>query len=249
MFAFASASYIPYRHGAVCAAGTAHTDCWFNGIAALASNNGGQTFHYLGDPPGHLPFPPQAAYRPDIADPPGYMTATNFVTWRGALYSILWRRGEHPGDPPANCLVRAAIANPLHWEAWSRSGFTPIADFVNGRWEARAATCAAIDFRSRTPIRGIVLDPSSQTFIAVFQYRDSRRNEQGFYTATSSDLVAWSKPEKLLAVALSSNDKPPGIEPAKIVTGRPGHDAGQAHSSLGISGNAVAQWRLATGPR
>ena len=44
IFAFASASFIPYRHRIACKAGTANTDCWYNGLAALTSDDGGRTF-------------------------------------------------------------------------------------------------------------------------------------------------------------------------------------------------------------
>ena len=85
VFAFASASFIPYRHDMPCDTGNARTDCWYNGIAALSSTDGGATFAYLGAPPRQIAFPPPAPYDATAADPPGFMTATNIVAWQGAL--------------------------------------------------------------------------------------------------------------------------------------------------------------------
>jgi hypothetical protein len=199
VFALASASFIPYRHGKACAAGTgARTDCWLNGIAALRSDDGGATFHYLGTPPHHIAFPPPEPYRTDLADPPGFVSATNIVSWNGQLFTILWRRGGDDGERSRNCLARAANDDPLKWDIWSGGRFVSATRFEDQSWTVLTTNCDAIG--PATPIRGIVFHEESQAFLAVFQYRRGER--QGFYYATSRDLVSWSRPKPLLLVDL-----------------------------------------------
>jgi hypothetical protein len=198
IFALASASFIPYRHGMKCEAGDGErTDCWLNGIAALRSEDGGATFHYLGNPPHQVAFPPPEQYRPDVADPPGFVSATNIVAWNSDLFAILWRRGDD-AERSRNCLARAPGGDPLVWEMWSGGRFLPASRFENGAWIVSTTDCDAIGPGSA--IRGIVLHEKSRTFLSVFQYRTG--SESGFYYATSTDLIEWSRPAPLLQIDL-----------------------------------------------
>lgn len=203
VFAFASASFIPYRHQMPCEVGKARTDCWYNGIAALQSTDGGATFTYLGAPPRQVAFPPPAPYDDAVADPPGFMTATNIGAWNGALYSILWRRGGDGETKSHNCLVRAPTSDTARWEFWSGSGFVPATVFAEGGWAAATFDCASIDIPGQPVIRGIVLHEPTQTFVAVFQ--DRTRDAHGFFYATSADLVHWSEPRLLLQTDLAAD--------------------------------------------
>ncbi|MEJ0011737.1 MAG: hypothetical protein WDM94_03735 [Bauldia sp.] len=207
VFAFASASFIPYRHGMLCSAGPARTDCWYNGIAALSSTDGGATFGYLGAPPQQIAFPPPAPYDSGVADPAGFITATNIVAWQGALYTILWRRGED--GKSHNCLARAEGGDPLRWQVWSGTGFVPATAFASNAWQIATADCAAIGPKTQPVIRGLVLNEKDRTFIAVFQYRTGTSGEEhGFYYATSPDLIRWSEPSLLLATDLQADAAP-----------------------------------------
>jgi hypothetical protein len=206
VFALASASFIPYRHAMPCAAGNARTDCWFNGIAALASTDGGVTFAYLGEPPRQIAFPPPQPYDAASADPPGFMTATNIVSWRGYLYTILWRR--EAGGESHNCLARARADDTQHWEVWSGDGFVSAASFTGSGWSVAADDCAAVGPKAQPVIRGLALHEADQTFVAVFQYRTG--GARGFYYATSRDLIRWSPPQALLNVDLAADAAPRG---------------------------------------
>lgn len=200
VFAFASASFIPYRHDIPCVAGTKRTDCWYNGLAALRSDDGGATFQYLGKPPGQIAFPPPEPYRSDVPDPAGFLTATNIVAWKDSLYAILWRRGGDGETKSHNCLARAPADNLTAWDVWSGSVFVPAARFDGEDWSSLTTTCAAIGPATQPNIRGLVLQTRTQAFIAVFQYRAEK--QLGFFYATSKDLITWSAPALLLAVDL-----------------------------------------------
>ncbi len=202
VFAFATASFIPYRHDIPCAAGTERTDCWYNGLAALHSDDGGATFQYLGTPPRQIAFPPPEPYRSDIANPAGFLTATNIVAWNGSLYTILWRRGGDGETKSHNCLARAPADNVMAWDVWSGSEFVPGAHFDGEGWLTRTSVCGAVGPTTQPNIRGLVLQVRTQTFVAVFEYRSG--NSLGFFYATSKDLITWSTPELLLAVDLQA---------------------------------------------
>jgi hypothetical protein len=208
IFAFASASFIPYRHGIACEAGKVRTDCWRNGIAALQSSDSGNTFHYLGTPPEQVAFPPPEPYRSHIVDPPGFISATNIVRWQGSLYTVLWQRGDEE-EPSRNCLARASANNPLAWEVWSGDAFIPATHFDGRQWIAATTSCAAIDIAGQPVIRGIVFHEASETFIAVFQKRTKAAS--GFFYATSRDLIAWSEP--LLLIDLDLRSDTGGVRP------------------------------------
>lgn len=201
IFALASASFIPYRHGEACAAGRERTACWSNGIAALSSQDGGRSFSYTAPPPRHVLMPPQP-FTPQVRDPAGFVSATNIVSYKGDLYSIVWRR-EADGKRSRNCLVRAPGGDVRRWEMWTGEGFAPMAQEGPAGWQVEGTDCAAIG-RGLPAIRGLVLHPASSTFIAVFQMRPRgpTGGEDGFYTATSKDMVTWSPPRLLLAQPL-----------------------------------------------
>ncbi len=169
VFALASASFIPYRHKIACAAGTATTDCWYNGLAALQSSDGGETFHYLGAPPDQLVFPPPEAYRDDVADPPGFMTATNIIEWKGALYTIVYRRGAGGDDPSRNCLARADSDNPLALGALERHARScrprrfAMAPGMSTRPPARPSVRRTRSAGSSSPRRTTLSSPSFST--------------------------------------------------------------------------------------
>jgi hypothetical protein len=207
VFALASASFIPYRHGERCLAGARRTDCWINGIVALASSDGGRTFEDTAPPPRNAVLPPPSPYRPDVADPPSFVTATNIVTVDGYLYSIVWRR-DADRERSRNCLIRATEGDTDHWSVWNGATFVPLAERTAPGWSVQNLDCARIGPPGLPAIRGLVYAPESRTFAAVFQHR--RRDaggavEAGFFYATSPDLVAWSRPKLLLAVPLRAD--------------------------------------------
>ncbi|HQS08103.1 MAG: hypothetical protein B7Y12_16085 [Rhizobiales bacterium 24-66-13] len=212
VFALASASFIPYRHGTVCAAGPARTDCWRNGLVALVSHDGGRSFTNSAPPPKHALMPPPEAYSAQVKNPAGFISATNIVPFKGDLYSIVWRRDANARQS-RNCLVRARGGNTDHWEVLTNGGFAALADRMADGWHVRTTDCDRIGPRGLPAIRGLVLHPATGTFVAVFQHR--RRGpdgtaEAGFFTVQSQDLISWSQPRLLLPVALRGDREAEG---------------------------------------
>ncbi len=204
VFALASASFIPYRHGTACEAGDHRTDCWFNGIVALSSDDGGRSFEYMAPPPRHTVFPPPAPYRPDVADPPGFITATNIVPHEGHLYSIVWQRGA-TREKLRNCLVRAPDDDPTRWSILAAGEFVPAASFSATGWTIHSTECDRVGPRGLSSIRGLVVHEPSGTFVAVYQHRrrDAEGNlSHGIFYSTSDDMRDWSMPQLLMQARL-----------------------------------------------
>ncbi|GGF66347.1 hypothetical protein GCM10007301_27560 [Azorhizobium oxalatiphilum] len=222
VFAFASASFIPYRHKERCNAGSERTACWRNGVAALVSHDGGKTFTDSAPPPAHVLMPP-VPYSPDQKNPAGFISATNIVTYKGDLYSIVWRR-DAEARRSRNCLVRAKDGNVDRWEVWIGDSFAPLAERTPQGWKVERTDCAAVG-QGLPSIRGLVFHPASGTFIAVFQMqpRGKQQGESGFYTATSKDMVQWSEPKLLSAQPLRD-----GLEDAGTFNGYPALIDGQS---------------------
>lgn len=230
VFAFASASFIPYRHGERCAAGTERTACWRNGIVALNSSDGGRSFADTAAPPSHVVMPPDT-YTPEVKNPPGFISATNIVPYQGDLYSIVWRR-DADARQSRNCLVRAKGGNVDHWEVWTGEGFAPMANLAAGGWQVKRTDCAAIGAQGLPAIRGLVLHPASNTFLAVFQQRrriPGGAVEEGFFMATSADLITWSAPRLLVSLPLRAGPGDTGMfvgYPSLIDDSSPDRDFG-----------------------
>lgn len=197
IFALASASYMPYRHNQSCTAGKGRTACWYNGIAALISTDGGKSFSYLGNPPHHLVLRPPEPYSGNSRNPPGFITATNFVKHEGHAYSIVWYRGRKAPER-YNCLLRASVSNPLEWEVWTGAAYESVARFEDNQWTTSSRTCAAIGDGVLGNVRSIIFHEPSRTFFAVYSKSSKPPNgTSGFYYSTSKNLHDWS-PGKLI---------------------------------------------------
>jgi hypothetical protein len=193
IFALASASYMPYRHKQSCAAGKGRTACWYNGIAALTSNDGGKNFTYLGSPPHHLVLRPPEPYGNRQRNPPGFITATNIVKHNGYAYTMVWYRGRKASER-YNCLLRAPASAPYAWEAWTGAGYERVAGFAEDRWTTNNTLCAPVGRNVLENVRSIILHEPSQTFIAIYsKLPKPSLGAAGFHYSTSKNLLDWSE--------------------------------------------------------
>lgn len=247
VFALGSAGFMPSRHaGLACGAGTARTDCWYNGIVALRSEDGGVSFRNDAPPPRHALLAPPAAYDPSVRHPAGFITATNLVPWRGHVHTVVRRRGE-PLDASATCVFRAARDDLSRWEMWDGSAFVAATVREAGGWRNLDTRCAGVGSPPLRPARGLVLHEASQTFVAV--YEDRTPAGEGVFYRTSRDLVSWAPARLLLPAKLRSSAGPdePYIGYPSII------DETSADRNFGTAGPrpALLHTRIvpATGPR
>jgi hypothetical protein len=189
IFGLVSASFIPYRHGMLCGAGTGSTDCWINGIASVQSTNAGDTFTYPAAVPKHIFMAPPIPYDSMVAVQPSYVSVTNFVPWHDSLFAMVWRRNA-TGIASFNCLIKAAKNDLDNWYVLTNSGYQ-LMSTLNGSsgWTLNSFTPKAIPVLSRN-VRALVLHEPTQTFIAIFQ--DRVNNIPGFYYSTSQNLQTWT---------------------------------------------------------
>lgn len=205
VFALGSAGFMPSRHGLACGAGNARTDCWYNGIVALRSGDGGVSFRNDAPPPRHAFLAPPAAYDPAIRHPAGFITATNLVPWRGHVHTLVRRRGE-PLEAGGTCLFRAARDDLSRWEMWDGGAFVASTVREAGGWRNLDTRCAGVGSPPLRPARGLVLHEASQTFLAV--YEDRTPAGEGVFYRTSRDLVSWTPARLLLPAKLRSSAGP-----------------------------------------
>lgn len=193
IFAFGSAAFMPYRHGQKCRVGEGRTACWYNGIVALHSRDGGRTFQYQGEPPAHVVFPPPEAYRDDVRSPPGFITITNIVREGGYRYALAWYR-DRTLAKSRNCLVRAPADDLSRWSIKTTESFREVARFDQGGWRTTPVECEGVGQGVLGTVRAIVFHPETKRFVAVF-FRSNRSKPElsGIYYSTSPDLVAWSE--------------------------------------------------------
>lgn len=193
IFAFGSAAFMPYRHGQKCRVGESRTSCWYNGIVALISKDGGRTFRYQGEPPAHVVFPPPEAYRDDVRSPPGFITITNIVRQGGYRYALAWYR-DSPLSKSRNCLVRAPADDLSRWSIKTADGFREVARFSEGGWRTAPLDCEGVGEGVLGTVRAILYHPETKRFISVFFRADRGKPDMnGLYYSTSPDLVKWSE--------------------------------------------------------
>lgn len=198
IFAVGSASYMPYRHGATCNAGRDRTDCWYNGIVGLQSTNGGVSFRYFRPPPDHVILKPDDGYDPNTRQPRGYTWTTNFVPFKGYVYSLV--RVRTANEKSKMCLMRFPAQSPWEWEYWSGSTFAPVA----GHDKNACATIGGANF----PARGLYYHEKRRLWLAIYDTRTPKDPKgRGVYFRVSRDMINWGEPQLLKWFPLDERTK------------------------------------------
>jgi hypothetical protein len=170
--------------------------CWYNTILAFRSDDAGRTF-VAGSPlvVAGAPFRQeveQGRHR-------GFFNPSNIFANGAYKYAFISTTGWD-GQPYGACLFRNA--DPLNsngWRALDGKGFSiRYNDPYKGNSLPRAcAPIAPFGF----PVGAVVRHRASGMFVAIWEApkNESDRPVDGFYTATSRDLLTWSRPRLLLA--------------------------------------------------
>lgn len=184
-----------HRRPAQCPSGK-YIDCWYNAIAAAISTDGGQ--HFQRARPGSdliaaLPY----RYDEVTGHHSGYFNPSNMVMKDGALFMMIFAtevKAQHAG----NCLLRTdRIADPGAWRAWDGLGFNVVlVDPYQSDEAPDLHVCAPVGrSQLRWPVTSLVMHKPSGLFIAVMM---NGARGGGVLYATSTDLVTWSAPVKLM---------------------------------------------------
>ncbi len=185
--------------------------CWTNTILAYGSRDGGATFTRT------RPFVVAAApFRQDVGQGRhrGFFNPSNIVAIGGARYAMIVTTGWD-GQPAGTCLFRAFDPRAVEskdepdqhgsnrhgweWRAWDGAAFTVRFEDPYAARTPTAKPCVTIEPFAYA-VGSIVRHRATGTWIAVLQARSGGAFPvDGFYVATSHDLLHWSPPTLLLA--------------------------------------------------
>ena len=175
--------------------------CWTNTILAYRSGDGGATFART------RPLVVAAApFRQDVGQGRhrGFFNPSNIVEDGAARYAMIVTTGWD-GQPSGTCLFRALDpggAGSRHrwdWRAWDGAGFTVRYDDPYAVRAPAVKPCETIEPFAYA-VGSIVRRRATGTWIAVVQARAGGAFPvDGFYVATSRDLLHWGAPTLLMA--------------------------------------------------
>ncbi|MBV8850032.1 MAG: hypothetical protein JOZ16_10675 [Methylobacteriaceae bacterium] len=171
--------------------------CWYNTILSFSSDDAGHTF--TKSSPLVVAAPPfrqnleQGRHR-------GFFNPSNIFALAAYKYALISTTGWN-GQPYGACLFRNE--NPLNsagWRAFDGSAFSIRYDDPYKRQTRAPGACAPIA-PFGFPVGAVVRHRSSGMFIAVWEApkNESDRPVDGFYAATSRNLIDWSAPRLILA--------------------------------------------------
>jgi hypothetical protein len=172
--------------------------CWYNSILAYRSRDGGANFGK--DRPlvvASAPFGQQA----EQGRHRGFFNPSNIFS-DGAYEYVFAATTGWDGQPHGACLLRTdRPADPAAWRAYDGHAFTiRYSDPYISKAAATTKPCAPIG-GFVFPVGAVVRERQSRQWIAVFQAakNDGAFPVDGFYYATSNDLLHWSEARLLTA--------------------------------------------------
>ncbi len=170
--------------------------CWYNTILAYRSGDGGATFGRM-----RPAVVAAAPFRQDVEQGRhrGFFNPSNIVAEGKARYALIVTTGWN-GQPYGSCLFRTEDPGRAgSWRAWDGSGFTIRYEDPYGERSPAAKPCRTIEPFAYA-VGSIVRHRATGTWIAVFQAKAGGAFPlDGFYVATSRDLLHWGGPKLLLA--------------------------------------------------
>lgn len=179
--------------------------CWRNTITFAVSRDGGRSFA-APPPPQHLVATPPRRYEPDLGRHVGYFNPTNIIE-RDGFYHAFFSASAYGAQKHGVCVMRTdRLEDPSSWRAWDGQGFTvrfidPYREPVHD--EARHVCEPVGGGRLVTPVSGIVRhEPSGLYLMTMAGIRKTHPQQpptQGFYVASSTDLISWSEPRLVWA--------------------------------------------------
>jgi hypothetical protein len=171
--------------------------CWYNTVLSFRSNDAGRSFV-----PGTPLVVAAAPFRQDVEQGRhrGFFNPSNVFAHGPYKYTFISTTGWN-GQPYGACLFRND--NPLNsagWRAFDGKEFSiRYADPYAGKGVSPRACAPIAPFGF--PVGAVVRHRGSGMFIAIWEApkNGSDRPVDGFYTATSRDLLTWTPPRLLLA--------------------------------------------------
>lgn len=171
--------------------------CWYNGLIAARSRDGGGNFVKHA-----YPVIAAAPFRQEVEQHRhrGFFNPSNMFSDGRYVYVFAAQTGWS-GQMHGVCLLRSTDpSQPRNWRAFDGRRFSILYDDPYRKGMKRPRACKPI-----TPfpaqVGAVVRDRASGAWLAVVQaWKDDRFFPlSGFYYATSRDLIKWSSPRLLMA--------------------------------------------------
>lgn len=170
--------------------------CWYNTILGYHSSDGGRDF--VKSKPLVVAAAP---FRQEVEQgrQRGFFNPSNIVADRGFYYAMISTTGWD-GQSDGNCLFRTSDPRrPGSWRAYDGHAFTVRYEDPYAVKTPQAKPCQTIA-PFVFPVGSIVRHKATGTWIALFQASAGAAFPlDGFYYATSRDLLHWGAPKILLA--------------------------------------------------
>ena len=170
--------------------------CWYNTVVAYSSTNGGRDFSRS------KPFVVASAPFPQDVEQGrhrGFFNPSNIVRYKTYEFALISTTGWS-GQPFGTCLFRSTNpADSASWRAYDGRAFTIRYVDPNLVRHVAPRPCATVG-PFVFPVGSLTYHPASRTWFAVFGAKASGAMPlDGFYYATSPDLLHWGAPHILLA--------------------------------------------------
>jgi hypothetical protein len=202
-----------------------YSECEYDSDTYHFSKDGGYNFRSV-DPPGNFLVGIPYKYQIDHG-PAGYSVDTNVIEYGGWYYAVAtswtWPPNCYGQTGPHRCITSGGaplrtqnVFDPTSWRGWSGTDFSvsfvdPYPGPVEHPEKHVYAPVPYMAFVNAINIYQIDGDPSQSIVVAtLWDYWDHTLGEPGLYLTTSTDLVNWTKPRRVVTVKeLGAND-PPG---------------------------------------
>ncbi|MFL9828563.1 hypothetical protein [Rhodoplanes sp. SY1] len=185
-----------------------YTSCWWNSVVWARSIDGGRTF-VLPPPEERLVIGFADEYKPMVGRPVGFMSPTNMV--RDGDYVVAMVHGMGYGKQKSgNYLIRHSLSRPWNeWEVWNDGAFLSVSNLISsGGPVGQPLNVGSLSgFFDKTPMKAqtiirIRLNGNWAVLLSAKDPGPGKADMDGFYIATSRDLIHWSEPRQLLRANL-----------------------------------------------
>lgn len=172
------------KHPGHCASGE-HSECWYNAVVLLRSDDGGRTFSKI---PGSQIAAAKFNYQTYQASeslhdrPRGFFEPTNIVEHQGYYYTLIFTSGGQD-QAAGTCVFRTReLLKPTAWEYWVGDGFS----------SSRGNRPCKPIVGQRGRFGSLVKDRRSGVFVATVGIQNNEYPGGMIGFTTSRDLVSWT---------------------------------------------------------
>jgi hypothetical protein len=203
VMALITQEYQGTTHKGQCPSGD-YFKCWFNSITLGVSHDLGATFTHFSPEPTHLVATVPYRYQADTG-PAGIYLPSNILRLNDGYYYTLVAAFPYQAQGSGVCPMRTNdLTNPKSWRFWNGSSYSgTFIDPYRDSSPPEQHLCLSVGISdigvmsssltySTYLNKFVLVGPSTNDFTTGLE-------RQGFYWSTSSDLIHWSRAQRLMA--------------------------------------------------